>query len=253
MLTDLSIAVNTHSSSSDIWPLFFSQLENYFLEPSRQQGFKGTVYVFTDDCVGIPTKYKSVLYNKKESFRTQYLECIKEVEDEFVLYLNEDYILYDSVNLSKISEYLKILNADPNLSFIRFTRGPNITDKKLSSDLFYLSHDQPFFYSQTAAIWRKSVLQKIHELGPNLHIGPKGVTDGHFEVEANKICKNLNLQGVVAYNNEPMRGEYHYDSCVFPYIASAVVKGKWNLKEYSKELFPLLLTHKINISERGLF
>ena len=253
MFPSLSVVVNTHSSSSDLWSIFFSQLEKHFLEPSRQQGFKGTVYVFTDDSLGIPTKYKSVLYDKGESFRTQYLQCIKEVEDELVLYLNEDYILYDSVNLSKISEYLKILKADPNLSFIRFTRGPNITDKKLSSDLFYLSHDQPFFYSQTAAIWRKSVLQKIHELGPNLHIGPKGVTDGHFEVEANKICKDLNLQGVVAYNSEPMRGDCHYDSCVFPYTASAVVKGKWNLKEYSKELFPLLLTHQINLGERGVF
>tara|TARA_R110000824_G_scaffold362133_1_gene550076 strand:- start:947 stop:1708 length:762 start_codon:yes stop_codon:yes gene_type:complete len=251
MLSGLSIAINTHSSTSDVWPMFFSQLEKHFLNPSREKGFEGGAYVFSDDFTGICQNYKTVLYNKDSFFRTQYLECLKSVKEDFLLYLNEDYILYDKVDLSKVGEFLKILKDNPDLSFIRFTRGPNITDKKLSSDLFYLSHDQPFFYSQTAAIWRKSVLQKIHKLGPNLHIGSKGVVDGHFEVEANKVCKHLNLQGVIAYNGEPMRGDCHYDSCVFPYIASAVVKGKWNLKEYSKELFPLLLTHRINLGERG--
>jgi hypothetical protein len=253
MFSSLSVVINTHSSSSDLWPIFFGQLEKHFLEPSMEQGFIGTSYVFTDNSLGLSTRYKAVLYNKDDCFRVQYLESLKEVKEDFILYLNEDYILYDAVNLSKISNYLKILEENQDLSFIRFTRGPNITPKKLSNDLFYLSHDQPFFYSQTAGIWRKKTLEKIHELGPNLHIGQKGVLGGHFEVEANEVCKNLNLQGVVAYNKEPLRGDCHYDSHVFPYTASAVVKGKWNLKEYYKELVPLILKYKINPCERGIF
>ena len=251
MLPKFSIVVNTNSLASDVWPIFFSNLENNFLDLLSIK--KPKVYVFTDDCSEVPESYKSVLYNKEDAFRTQYLKCLKEVQEQFLLYLNEDYILYDKVDVEKFNKCLKQLEKNQDVSFVKFTRGPNITDKKLSDNLFYLSHDKPFFYSQTAAIWRKDVLQKIHEIGPDSHIGMKGVTHGHFEVHANQVCRDLNLKGVVAYNNEPMRGECHYDSCVFPYTASAVVKGKWNLKEYSKELFPLLLTHKINLSDRGVF
>ena len=251
MLSDLSIVVNTHSSASDVWPVFFSQLEKHFLNQSQGGPFEGKVYVFTDEAKGISERYESITYDKEDVFRTQYLECLKSVQDDFILYLNEDYILYDDVNLQKLSEYLAVLKDNPELAFVRFTRGPNITQEKINKDLFYLSHDQPFFYSQTAGIWRRSALQKIHENGPNTHIGARGVTDGHFEVGANQVCRDLNLQGVVAYNGEPLRGEHHYDSQAFPYIASAVIKGKWNLKEYSKELLPLLGEHKINPQERS--
>ena len=252
MSNQFSVVVNTHSSIRDLWGLFFSQLEKHLLIRSVGSPISiKTTYVFTDDAEGLPTEYQGVLYDKEAMFRTQYLECLKSVDEEFILYLNEDYILYDDVNLEKLAEYLKILKDNPELAFIRFTRGPNITEKNLTSDLFYLSHEQPFFYSQTAAIWRKSVLQRVHEIGPDTHIGARGMTEGHFEVGANEVCRELNLRGVVAYNGEPLRGGHHYDSCIFPYIASALIRGKWNLKEYPKELLPLLQEHKINPQKRS--
>ena len=45
----------------------------------------------------------------------------------------------------------------------------------------------------------------------------------------------------------------HYDSEIVPYIASALVKGKWNMSEYSKELIPLIDKYNININERGIY
>ena len=36
--------------------------------------------------------------------------------------------------------------------------------------------------------------------------------------------------------SEKLRGQAHYDSAIFPYIATAIVKGKWNNLEYSSEL-----------------
>ena len=42
------------------------------------------------------------------------------------------------------------------------------------------------------------------------------------------------------------RGKYHYDSSVFPYICTAVIKGKWNYNEYKKELFEIFYKKKFN-------
>ena len=36
--------------------------------------------------------------------------------------------------------------------------------------------------------------------------------------------------------DEQLRGQAHYDSHIFPFIATAIVKGKWNNLEYSSEL-----------------
>ena len=48
------------------------------------------------------------------------------------------------------------------------------------------------------------------------------------------------------------RGLYHYDSLVFPYIATAINKGKWNYNEYQKELDELFTEYEINPFERGI-
>ena len=47
------------------------------------------------------------------------------------------------------------------------------------------------------------------------------------------------------------RGLFHYDSNIFPYIATAIVKGKWNYSEYKNELDILFNEYKINKYERG--
>ena len=47
-------------------------------------------------------------------------------------------------------------------------------------------------------------------------------------------------------NFDKKRGKYHYDSSVFPYICTAVIKGKWNYKEYKKELFEIFYNKKFN-------
>ena len=39
--------------------------------------------------------------------------------------------------------------------------------------------------------------------------------------------------------DEKRRGDYHYDSFVYPYVATAINKGKWNLIEYTEELNPI--------------
>lgn len=244
MIHDYAIVVNTNSSAKDLWPMFFSQLEKHY--PNNK------VYVFTDNGEGIPSNYNIILYNPIEKFRTQYLKSIKQVSEEFILYLNEDYILYDNVDEDKINHYLTTISNNPDISFIRFTRGPNITEKKIEDDLFFLDINQDYFFSQTAALWKRESLVKIHENGPDTHIGVLGNNYGHFEIDANKVCKDLDIKGLIAYNGESLRGTHHYNSNVFPYIATAIIKGRWNMLEYSKELNPLIKEYGIDINLRGV-
>ena len=52
--------------------------------------------------------------------------------------------------------------------------------------------------------------------------------------------------------NEVKRGVYHCDSIIFPYISTAIVKGKWNESEYKNELNSVFTEFNINKTIRGV-
>ena len=210
------------------------------------------VYIFSDEDSPLFEGYNVVIYNKKLDFRTQYLTSLKEVKESFCLNMNDDYILYDDVNISEITKLVNVLKTDEKISFVRVAKGYNTTDDVYSENLYYLSLSQDFFYSQTTAIWKRDVLIRIHQDSPKSSIGRKDNLP-QLEVVANNVCRKLKLSGLYYYNNEPKRGSAHYDSSIFPYIASALVAGKWNLKEYPLEMNELITKYNINTNDRGTF
>ncbi len=46
------------------------------------------------------------------------------------------------------------------------------------------------------------------------------------------------------------RGMYHYDSSVYPYVATGVVKGKWYTSDYP-EMQAILNDYNIDVALRG--
>lgn len=69
------------------------------------------------------------------------------------------------------------------------------------------------------------------------------------------ICcvEKKKIQGLYSFFNEKLLGFSNYDSYVFPYLQSVIVKGSWNFKEYKKELTTLLKKYKIKENNREIF
>ena len=70
-----------------------------------------------------------------------------------------------------------------------------------------------------------------------------------WEFEGNTNKKYLNdLISLCSFDEklDIKRGKYHYDSSVFPYVCTAVIKGKWNFKEYKKELYEIFYNKEFN-------
>jgi hypothetical protein len=65
------------------------------------------------------------------------------------------------------------------------------------------------------------------------------------------MCSN-NISGLYYYQNEFKRGGNHYNSSIYPYIATALVKGKWNTLEYGEELSSMFNDYHINPIIRGV-
>jgi len=62
----------------------------------------------------------------------------------------------------------------------------------------------------------------------------------------------LNLKSCYYFESkEDKRGLFHWDSNIYPYIATAVVKGKWDYECYPEELDKLLHDYGIDPDIRG--
>ena len=75
--------------------------------------------------------------------------------------------------------------------------------------------------------------------------GLKNIWD--LELSSGKIKHNI--KGLMYYGDEPARGG-HFDCNFWPYVATAIVKGNWNFREYNIELSEI---SKVNKSKRGKF
>jgi len=243
-MDDIVLVINTHSSYGDLWKMFFDSLEQYLPTVKR--------YVFVDE--EIPDE-KSITfhYDKTNLFRTQFLNCIKKVKEKYCIFISEDYILYDKPRLDLIERYKNILEENKYLSFIRFTKGIEYGEPKFKKyeDLYEMSNVFPYFYSQTAGLWRTRDLEKIFLHSNDAHIANTDY-ENSFEWQATSVCQRLNIQGLLAYHGERKRGKYHYDNIIFPYIVTALVKGKWNISGYRQELMPVLQKYKIDPRIRGV-
>jgi len=240
VIKDLAIITNTHSKNGDLWIAHVQQIKKYLDQPH---------YFFTDKEPKKALGVTVVTYSKEDKFRTQFLKCLESVDEEFCLYLNEDYLLYESPDIEKLREYVNILRKNDRLSFIRLAKGIDHFNIPYSPTLQYLDCRNPYFFSQTASLWRTSHLRAIHQHGPDLHIAGHKM-EQQFETAAADVCRSLGIQGLYHHDGEPKRGLHHHDSKVFPYIASALVKGDW-CSEYKEELKALLELYDIDESTRS--
>ncbi len=96
-------------------------------------------------------------------------------------------------------------------------------------------------FSIQPTITQKKLFQQLVQNLPPMNI---------WEFE--KAIVSTGRDYMVKVGGERKRGLYHYDSLVFPYTATAINKGKWNMSEYSKELNEMFLEHNINPFERGI-
>ena len=242
-IPDLAIVTNTNSVNKDLWSVHRMQIQRYMTEPH---------YVFSDEFDESIQVNKFIPYDSKLKFRSQFLSCIEQVEEKFCLYLNEDYLFYDAPDLDKLQEYVSVLQNNECFSFIRLAKGIDLFKIPISSTLNYLDSRNPYFFSQTASLWRTEHLMAVHAQGPDLHIAGNDMSQ-QFEVAATDVCRTLGIQGLYHYDGESKRGEYHYDSKIFPYTASALVKGEWNFKEYEKELKDLGRQYRMSFKKRGIY
>jgi hypothetical protein len=237
-----SLVIDTTSKYSDIWPMTFGQIEELFPKEILKR-------IFVDPIdFNYNIYHKISIYNNQDSYRNQMVQCLNTVEEQFILYTSEDYILYNTVDYTKLLYLIDLMITDPSISFIKLTKGPEqlISNYKDMLFLNIIDTNDRNFYAQQATIWRTNSFRTIFNMSDtnNNRIDQ--------ETTSSELCKRIGLMGLQCYNDEPKRGQFHYDSYVYPHIATAITRGKWNISEYKNELLPLLKKYNIDPNIRGI-
>ena len=228
----MKILVYTHSDYSWVWKYWHQQTDK-FLQNFDKICMSNSNSSFRDD-------YLVIKYNDKLTYKNRVLSCLNDIDDnEIVLFCHEDMFLYKKPNFEIIDEYINLIKND-NCELIKLIKAFENLDKSNLHKKLFKNPDKQLFSIQPTIIKIKT-LKHIYKTVPG---------DNIWEFEANTSKKYLkDLISLCSFDPDldKKRGKFHYDSSVYPYICTAVIKGKWNFKEYKKELFEIFYNKKFNI------
>jgi hypothetical protein len=227
---ELPIVVYTHTDMKDVWPMFFGQLKKYISDRK--------VYVAVNEDDTQLSDYIRIIYDDSKLYTERWKDILPQIAEEVILFLHEDMILFDNIKFDVIKKYFNyIANNDAN-SIKLILAGESFNSSDLDNTLVYNEYSK---FSIQPTIVKKETFLSILESTGALNIW-------NFEQAVLATGRDY----MVRIGGEKKRGLYHYDSLVFPYIATAINKGKWNYNEYQKELDTLFTEYQINPFERGI-
>jgi hypothetical protein len=224
------IVVYTHTDMKDIWPMFFGQLKKYIGDTK--------VYVAVNEDDTQISDYIRIIYDDKKEYTERWKEILDKIEEETFMFMHEDMILFDKLNFQMLEKYIGYVSNEVVDSVKLILAGSEFQSSSIDTTLVTNEYSK---FSIQPTIIRKSIFKEKVNSVSSLNIW-------QFEEAISITGKDF----MVKIGGERKRGIYHYDSLVFPYIATAINKGKWNLNEYTKELNPMFEEYNINPFERGI-
>ena len=217
--------IHTHTDCLDALAICVGQLHKYFPEHRKVVGINREPPEPIRGC-------ETFLYDESVPYTERLLKLLPEVKDEVILYMHEDMLLYDNPDHEELermalmvkgghADFLKLIAVKPLGNVVT----PNV--RTIEGD---------YYFSVQPTLWRTSSLENLLD-GTSLNIWD-------LESTIQKKARRLTTGFCYYKGVEQLRGLMHYDSHIFPYVATAIVKGRWNTAEYPFELKDLFREYK---------
>jgi len=249
----LALAVNSHESSEDVWQPFFGELKKYEWDKLFDK-----IYIFSsrEPCIPIEdsldAEVKLIIYDKNMPYSLQYLYCIKQVVEDYVVIANEDCIPNGFLKIDQIIRICELLQSHQlKVDFVKCVRGTEILNDTQFENIYLINQSSEMIFTQQVSIWNTSSLLNVYAHSPASFIARKGGVQQ--EQLGTNVCKELGIQGALYYEGERKVGMYHYNSNIFPHICTAIVGGRWNMAEYPSEVLQLSQSYNIDLKIRGIY
>lgn len=151
--------LTTCDGYSDLWDVFFDQLELTF---PLSRGIK--VYLNTESLSYSNDRFSIVVINNNEasSWSERFLKAIEQINEDFILLLTEEYIIEEVVNIERFFEAITLIER-PNVASINLVTLPG---NKIGDTYFALRElNYKNMISLQATLWKKNKLRGYIRLG----------------------------------------------------------------------------------------
>jgi len=231
---------HSHSDCEDLWKIYFEQMNKYW--NTGMQNF----FLVNQTDLKIPDKYTRLEYDSSQSYSDRLINCLSNLDEyEYIFFDHEDMFLYSKPNYDEINLYLDLLFSN-KYDYIRLIKSTNCRFKSIDNydTLFEISLNSKWIFSIQPSFWNRLKLLDLINHCRNCNIW-------ELEVKSQKILKRLKIKSAFSHRKGKKRGIHHFDNDIYPYIATAINKGRWNTSEYSLELNEIFNKYKIEPSLRG--
>ena len=240
-MKDILYTVYTHTDCVDVWPVFFGQTEKYVCNNINKSLFVNKV----DDQAKkiIPDEYQVYIYNESLTYTERVLSCIEKVDYDYILFHHEDMFLYRPPDWDRIQLYVNYIKKH-NYDSVRLIKSGEMQGDKITEDLVDIPESSMWNFVLQPTIIKTNKMNQLFKASKKTNIWD-------FEIDVQRVCRDIGLKSCYADTSTNKIGG-HYESEVYPYIATAVVKGKWNYSEYPEVLTKMSNTYNINMKKRGV-
>jgi hypothetical protein len=240
MVNNVAIVTYTTSKYSDVWDMHFGQLSLHARNISS--------YAFSDEKSEEMWRYsdhKLVTYKDEDPYWKQYTGCLQGVKEDFVIYSQEDFILFSDVDKAALERYREFLE-NSEYDYVRLIRCGYSTplDRHVNNDIYEVHMSTNDAFSMQATMWKKNSLERLYS-----HVK----SAKWLESEAwNSGARDQDIRGTLIYNGEKKIGAFHYDSIVYPYVCTAINRGQWNVDQYPDVMKEMFKRYNVDPSVRGI-
>ena len=237
---------HTHTDCYDVCKIYEGEMPNLLW---GNNFWNNHFYLVNSDQLREKLKYKLTgkcfYYDDAISYPQRILNILSNIESEYIVLDHEDMFLYKKANIDKINNSLELL-INKKLDCIRFIKNINAKYSSFSKNIEVekIDSNSEWIFSIQPSVWRKFALIEILKKNLNVNIW-------ELEYKSQKVVRELGIRIGVLSGESKKRGIHHFDSAYYPYIATALLKGKWTISEYEKELKFLLNKYQIDPLIRG--
>lgn len=261
--------VYSHSEYDDLWDITFSQIEKH-IKPYNGCVFDN-YYLFTDKVSRpLPNWVTPVIYTDGPIWSNKTLECLKQIDDDYVIYTHDDNFIVGDLYVENIIDLRSVLDTT-DLCFAQLLRSGvpvsrfkehgnkflNVERYSLYKNIQYLQDESRQYVGQPT-LWDKDKFKYLLE--NNIATSNTSKLSGE---------KTRDLESPETHQwmiDNDMHGCYWWDpnwdlpippknvtyrSRIFRTM-NAVRRGKWYVTECGIELLKLLNGYGVNIKDRGV-
>lgn len=230
-MNNITLLTYTHSKCADLHYAYFDRLNKYFPD------MHNIVTMCNEQLV---TQFgTNIVYQDETPYSHQMKTSLNIIQTDYVIYSQEDYILFDSVKTNEIVKAIHVMDNDPRIGFIRLIHsglGQNCNNQ-YNDDYRFVDKSSEYYYSTQIAIWRKPVLLQMFTLSNVGSIFDEPLNSAYL--------RQLDIYGLYEIPRGKQVGN-HYNSYSYPYIATAKTKGRWNIEEYPAELSAIFKEYQLS-------